>query len=209
MTLKQFRSDCKYEYNLVDFDIVEEANLYRQNFIQDDLGFNKAAILAQRYGSHFGVDIGSCQAKVQTPEELLNLFPSIDGNGVDVLIGSVDNNHARKVMQDLFNVIPIPIIYIDAGNGKLTGQVVVGYKDKKVILPAVGEVFLDALIENEEEPRRNCTLNALENPQNVGANDMAATVLFSVVNILLTNNEIHSHVMTFDGKTSMVRAQAA
>lgn len=119
------------------------------------------------------------------------------------------DNHARKIMQDLFLNISAPIIYIDAGNGKLTGQVVVGYKDREIILPGVGEVFPDALVENTEKPRQNCTINALENPQNIGANDMAATILFSIINILLTNNEIHSHIIAFDGKTASVRAQAA
>lgn len=210
MTLKQFRADCRYGYNLVDFDIIEEANLYRQNFIPDDLGNYKSDVLARRYGGHFGVDIGASRVKTQTPEELTRLFPVTYGYKIPVLIGCVDNNHARKLMQEVFNKYSSSIIYIDAGNGKLAGQVVVGYKDekKKVILPAVGDVFPDALIEIEE-PRRNCALNALENPQNIGANDMAATMIFSVVNMLLTNNEIHSHVIAFDGKIASARAQTA
>ena len=208
MTLKQFRSDCLYGYNLVDFDIIETANLYRQNFVEEDLGQYKSTVLARRYGAHFGVDIGSSNIKAEDYKELIPLFPAVNNHRVNILIGSVDNNHARKIMQDLFLNISTPIIYIDAGNGKLTGQVVVGYKDKEIILPAVGDVFPEALVENEDEPRRNCVMNALESPQNIGANDMAATILFSIINILLTNNEIHSHIIAFDGKTASARAQA-
>ena len=92
------------------------------------------------------------------------------------------------------------LYYIDAGNGRYSGQVVTGYREvNKLILPPVGEIFPDAIIEDDEPPR-SCVQNALEAPQNIGANDLAATMVFSVLNILLTEEEINSHILTFDGR---------
>lgn len=203
MTLGKFR-EGERGYNLVDFDIVEEINLYRQNFVKSDLGLNKAEVLAQRYGSHFGVPIGSAKLKVESAKDLEELFPEIS-DSCRVLIGCVDNNSARKLMQEVFENSKVPIIYIDSGNGKFTGQIVVGYKTDEIVLEAVGTVYPESMEEAEIEAPRNCALNALENPQNIGANDMAATLIFSVLNILLTKREINTHILSFDALTGAVR----
>ncbi|WP_157049107.1 hypothetical protein [Syntrophomonas palmitatica] len=65
------------------------------------------------------------------------------------------------------------------------------------------------MVEVENAQPQNCALNALENPQNVGANDMAATLLFSVLNIILTDGEVNSHIIVFDAKKGFARTDAA
>jgi PRTRC genetic system ThiF family protein len=204
MTLEKYR-EVQIGYNLVDYDIVEEINLYRQNFVKSDLARNKAEVLAQRYGSHFNVPIGAIDVKAETPKELEDVFPEIS-RACRILIGCVDNNNARKVMQEVFENSKTPIIYIDSGNGKFTGQIVIGYKNTEVLLEPVGTVFPESLIEMENQTPRNCALNALENPQNIGANDMAATLIFCVLNALLTNGEINTQIITFDALTGTARA---
>lgn len=217
MTLAEFKKSLKTTYTLVDFDHVEQANIYRQNFIPSDLGKNKAEVMAIRYGSHFGIDIRSSNQKIDKAENLKSLFALSKNNGVyysptclHILIGCVDNNNARKVMHELFQTwdgfgYGHPLVYLDSGNGKFNGQVVTGYKtNNQIILPSVGEVFPEALEEDKEENPVNCTQNALENPQNVGANDLASTLLFSVLNILLTDEKLNSHIISFDGKTQEV-----
>jgi PRTRC genetic system ThiF family protein len=213
MTLKEFKRDTRFTYTIVDPDSVEEANLYRQNFVQMDLGKNKAQVMAQRYGRHFGVDISSCNEKISAQERLQELFllPRNDGmywspKCTCVLISCVDNNAARRVMHDMFHKwdglgYGHDLVYIDSGNGKYTGQIVTGYREfNKIILPPVGDIFPDALVEDEKETHRTCTQNALENPQNIGANDLASTMIFSVLNILLTEGEVNSHIISFDGR---------
>ncbi len=217
MTLASFKKEVRVIYTINDFDFVEEKNLYRQNFIQGDLGKNKADVCALRYGSHFEVNIISCSEKKENSDQLKNLFSLRANDGMCwspkvlcILIGAVDNNKARKVMHDLFHNwngfgYGHSLVYIDGGNGKFTGQVVTGYRTpKEIILPPVGDVFPEALIEDEQEQPQNCALNALQNPQNIGANDMAATLIFSIVNVLLTDNEINSHIINFDGKTQEI-----
>ena len=38
-----------------DGDVVEEKNLIRQNFVRQDIGHNKAKVLAERYAGAFGI----------------------------------------------------------------------------------------------------------------------------------------------------------
>lgn len=217
MTLAEFKKELQFCYTLVDFDLVEEANLYRQNFISNDLGKNKADVMAIRYGSHFEIDIRSSNQKIDKAKNLKTLFALSQNDGVYwspsclcILIGCVDNNNARKVMHELFQTwdgfgYGYPLVYLDSGNGKFNGQIVVGYRTAyNIISPSVGSVFPEALEEDTEENPVNCTLNALENPQNIGANDLASTLLFSVLNILLTDEELNSHIIGFDGKTQEV-----
>lgn len=217
MTLAEFKKEVRPLYTLVDFDHVEELNIYRQNFIPGDLGKNKADVMAIRYGGHFGINIRSSSAKITNSLELKKLFALYKNDGhsfspttLCILIGCVDNNNARKVMHELFESwdgfgYGHSLLYLDAGNGKFNGQVVTGYKtNNQIILPSVGEVFPEALEEDKEENPVNCTQNALENPQNVGANDLASTLLFSVLNILLTDEKLNSHIISFDGKTQEV-----
>ena len=162
--------------------------------------------MAQRYSLHFGINIGSVPERIESPEKLRELFFSLRDDRYSysqqscILIGCVDNNSARRVMHDLFknwNGLGYRhnLYYIDAGNGRYSGQVVTGYREvNKLILPPVGEIFPDAIIEDDEPPR-SCIQNALEAPQNIGANDLAATMVFSVEH-LLTEEEINSHILT-------------
>jgi PRTRC genetic system ThiF family protein len=213
MTLKQFKK-VSVSYNLADPDMIEEANLYRQNFVQPDKGKNKAHTMAQRYGRHFGIDIGSSNAKIETGEQIINLFQTPKNDGVYwspkqtcILIGCVDNNSARQVMHQAFHEwngfnFGHSLTFLDVGNGKYTGQLVTGHREAdRIILSPVGDIFPDSLVVDENEVSVSCTMNALENPQNVGANDLAATLVFSVMNILLTEGEINSHILTFNGRT--------
>ena len=40
---------------ICDGDVVEEKNLVRQNFVEQDIGHNKAKVLAERYSAAFGI----------------------------------------------------------------------------------------------------------------------------------------------------------
>lgn len=50
-------ADDKRNYRIIicDGDIVEPKNLIRQNFVKQDIGRNKAAVLAERYSGAFGI----------------------------------------------------------------------------------------------------------------------------------------------------------
>jgi len=137
----QFMKSCPWVVNpeivLVDFDTVEEKNLLRQNFIQSDVGKNKAIVLASRYSRAFNITITPLITKVtrnwktdaesSTLERFVGMIESNDRRN-NLFILCVDSPNARR---DIVNCIltyagqnPYNLI-IDAGNENDFGQVVV------------------------------------------------------------------------------------
>lgn len=123
---------------LVDFDVVEQKNLARQNFIPPDIGKNKAVVLANRYSRAFGMNIFAYQNKleslsyVQVQGSLGHWFntqnPTNDPlRRPSLVIMCVDSAKARRqVLHHLFvsaAIDPNYTIYIDAGNEDVFGQV--------------------------------------------------------------------------------------
>ena len=59
---------------ICDGDVVEEKNLVRQNFIQADLGENKAKVLAERYSTVFGLETEYVPSFVEKEDDLRRLL---------------------------------------------------------------------------------------------------------------------------------------
>lgn len=120
---------------LCDGDLVEEKNLGRQNFIEADLGKNKAMVLAERYSNAFGIETSYIPQYVEDEEMLEELLEPLqypqnryvtNQNGeavrkviseIVILIGAVDNNRSRQVFHSVFQRAK-ELIYIDSGNSK-------------------------------------------------------------------------------------------
>jgi hypothetical protein len=106
---------------LVDHDHVEEHNLVRQNFYKNERGMFKSEALAQRLSAKFCRSI----TYLTSPISMLETLP-------EIIIGCVDNGIARRDIAD--KIIkkcnpPISLYrgwYIDAGNGRNYGQVLIG-----------------------------------------------------------------------------------
>jgi predicted dinucleotide-utilizing enzyme len=69
--------------DLFDNDIVEEKNLSYQNFDIEDLGRNKAEVMAERTGYK------AIPEKIEIPEQV---------SGYDLVILAVDNNEVRNIV---------------------------------------------------------------------------------------------------------------
>lgn len=109
------------DVTFVDPDHVAPTNLVRQNFCLAELGLPKAQTLATRLTLALGVPITPIIAPF-TPE----LVPF---GGTTFLLGSVDNATARLRLHAALqrNHTPRPHIwYLDGGNGRDHGQVLLG-----------------------------------------------------------------------------------
>ena len=51
-----FAAERSMRILVCDGDVVEEKNLIRQNFVEQDVGRNKAQVLAERYSAAFGIE---------------------------------------------------------------------------------------------------------------------------------------------------------
>lgn len=116
---------------LVDPDRVEPHNLLRQAFDRGDVGRFKAEVLAQRLSKRFGREIG--YAVLPYDRALHGQVFDHAHSRLNLLIGCVDNATARRTLAETLDQRvtsyprrPSPIWYLDAGNGRNSGQVLLG-----------------------------------------------------------------------------------
>jgi len=171
---------------IADGDIVEEKNLKRQNFIDCDLGGNKARVMAERYASAFGMEIEYIPEFIEDEQMLYKLAqPHYTSNGyynavlqceeISILIGAVDNNKSRKLCHEVFQKSR-DLVYIDSGNGEYTGQVVCGIRRKnRSYYKPVGTLYPDILEDTDKFPSElSCAEAAISAPQSITANLIAS-----------------------------------
>lgn len=199
-------------YLLVDEDTVEEKNLLRQPFIIDDVGENKAAVLSERYGAAYSINLTYKDKYIINKEQLLEL---VDDESFTLIIGAVDNNASRQILHNFF-LSQDNICYIDAGidgvfgetpeevfESGYTGQVVCGLRlDGETILEDVGGVYEDVLTDKDSVlPGLACGQTVVNHPQRMQTNEIAALIMQSYVQNILFDDVIVSHYTNFNALT--------
>jgi len=199
-----------------DGDIVEEKNLVRQNFIADDLGKNKAQVLAQRYASAFGLEVSYVPEFIEDENRLAELArPDVYNvgsysyqkrEGLSILIGCVDNNRSRQLCHRVFKAAN-NLIYIDSGNGEHTGQVICGIRRSgRTYYQPIGDIFPDVLLETDKFPTQlSCAEAAVSTPQSIVANIMAGTAVVSYLYNILVLGSTNTRFVTFSTKTVNIK----
>ena len=193
---------------LCDGDLVEEKNLGRQNFIEADLGKNKAMVLAERYSNAFGIETSYIPQYVEDEEMLEELLEPLqypqnryvtNQNGeavrkviseIVILIGAVDNNRSRQVFHSVFQRAK-ELIYIDSGNSKASGQVICGVRRSgKTFYQPVASLYPEVLEQTDKFPTElSCAEASISAPQTIAANLAAAPVVtIHIYNILAEGN---------------------
>ena len=118
----------KVQITFVDPDVVEMKNVYRQNFGEMEVGGRKAELLALRYAAAWGTTI-----EVHTTQFDKGMV-QLEYGDLGVIVGCVDNAAARRSIADtltqdanMHSAEGLPRLWwLDAGNGKETGQVLFG-----------------------------------------------------------------------------------
>lgn len=186
---------------LVDFDNVEEKNLWRQNFCSAELGYNKAQALAMRYKTMFpSLNIGVVENKV---DEI-----SLNGAIPTIIIGCVDNAEARKSIENLMiDYVSLmahgydrpPCWWLDCGNAYTYGQVAIGnwysvelddYKLEPATclrLPLPTIQYPQLLQQTEESETISCAEQAMLNGQSLNINSQMAIIAGEMVHQLLNS----------------------
>lgn len=186
---------------LIDFDRIEEKNLYRQNFCQAELGYNKAQALAVRYKAMFPkLKIGAIEHQASAV--------SLDRGIPTVVIGCVDNAAARKSIEELMveysglvahGFSHIPCWWIDCGNDYTYGQVAIGNHysvelDDYILEPATCTTLPlptiqhpELLLQSDEHETLSCAERALLNGQSLNINSQMAIAAGEMVHQLLNS----------------------
>ena len=126
---------------IVDPDFVETDNIPRSNFCFAEIGLNKAETLAGRVSGAWGIEVGFVK-EAFTPALLLtrrdDWTVQSSSQKLTILVGCVDNHLARREIHrclkefEPYNPQDAPVAWwIDGGNGKFSGQVLLGSTVKK------------------------------------------------------------------------------
>lgn len=222
LLLEHYDSDRYKEHAilLIDGDVLEERNLTRQGFYNEDLNKNKAEALV----SHYDKRVHTTKL-IYAPhyiESIAHLIKTIKIAGSFIggieeitLVSCVDNNMIRYRMElgqyHLLKEGVSRVRYIDAGNAEYYGQVLVNdhrpadieWEDGQLHIHSGDTDSLFARTEGSFEDKLtyadfelSCDENAVSAPQNILANQFSAFQIFQAV---ATGNNLP---MYFNAKTA-------
>lgn len=217
-------SNKKVTCTLVDPDIIEAKNIPRQNFIESEIGSNKALVLATRYN----LALGSNLTAIPEPfhQDLLDNW----WTGLTIIIGCVDNAAARyQISQclDLNQNKEPDIWYLDCGNhaNSNSGQVLLGSTNQFQLKNAFDNPenpnfcinlpsptlqhseLLEPLPEELSNTSLSCAEIALLNQQGLFVNQQVATIAIEYVKSLLLTAELRRFATYFNSDIGSMRSR--
>lgn len=132
-----FQDLCRFlphvvDIHLVDGDRVEGRNLQRQHFARADLGRNKAEALAEKASVAIELD------RVYYHPYFLTSPKQLERMGAPyrslILVGTVDNHPARRVLEAHVRRTHQMTYYLDCANEQSHGEVVAVYRTKSELV---------------------------------------------------------------------------
>lgn len=188
------------QVRLFDDDVVTSANLFRQRFVENDIGRNKAEVLISRTNLGYGTNW------IAVPEKFafnkMAYYPRY--YAANIYISCVDTPQQRFFIAEILNSLPksysrnCGYYWLDLGNSKDTGQGVlatlgtihqpvtettlpVGY------LPMVTSEFKKALEADDDKNLPSCSLPEALQKQNLYINAAIATQAAAFLQELITS----------------------
>lgn len=209
--------DIDHAMTIIDGDHVELKNLIRQDFYERDLDKNKARALHARYSEDF--DLSPSQffmaPEYLSSEEELQQIIDLKPNNLPVIVGCVDNDATRILIQRYIDRVNRPIIWLDTGNSERSGQMILGTRFIEAVsvlnpdifetvnMPTILDKYPDEFSEDEKDHPNDisCAEAAVSSPQNIAANIFNATVAFMVLNKLVAGELMQKNELKFDTAT--------
>lgn len=124
------------EMTVIDPDVVESGNIPRSNFCAAEIGRFKAQTLAERITLAWGLEVSYANEKLKYEKHIKSGRSGF--KELTILVGCVDNHLARREIHrsldesNKYNSPNTPEVWwIDGGNGKSSGQVLIGSEVRK------------------------------------------------------------------------------
>lgn len=191
--LRALSDDMAYlEVTVVDPDVVTEFNIGRQGFYPCDIGKPKSKVLVDRLNLGFGTH---WRYAVETLESCRS--PHL----YDVLFTCVDNIKCRQHLGQQYQNVVCETLWIDGGNGRSDGQVIMGHlgvPKAEEKLPNVFDLYQKVMATAREEPGESCSHQQALHRQDFGVNHMTALLMVQQLWLLLRHGELDHHGNFFD-----------
>lgn len=203
---------------LVDADTVEQKNVGRQLFSMGDIGKPKAAVIANRLMSAYGIPISATNRMIDVRDTFT--MPGC----FNVVIGAVDNPAAREMISKQVKAAKGALWWLDCGNERHSGQVAVGNacSISDVLgsvalglvdrLPAPHVVYPDLVATPKAKPKRttrqSCAELTASGEQGLMVNRMVAAWATAMLNDLLIARDLKYFSLAFDLRWGGCKAHA-
>lgn len=217
------------ELLIVDPDVVENGNIPRSNFCAAEVGSHKAQTLAKRITLAWGLECHYANEPFDTEIHLKQA--ASDYRSLTILVGCVDNHLARQEMHRAVeefqgyrsNETP-NIWWVDGGNGKYSGQVLIGSTTKRIkpenhfvgcsicrSLPAPSLVHPELLTYQEGETRQHtvpvsCPERIRLGEQSLNINQRVAVEVAEMLTAFLLTNSLRRFATYFDLESGTSRS---
>ncbi len=210
------------EITIIDPDRVESGNIPRSNFCAAEIGRFKAQTLAERVTFAWGLEVSHINEELDYEK---HIKPGGSGfKELTILVGCVDNHLARREIHYTLNESSryrshdVPEMWwIDGGNGKSSGQVLIGSsvktdKPKNYFTTATickklptPSVIHPELLENQELPESRENVERLSCPelvrlgeQSLNINQRVAVEIAEMLTELLLVGNLRRFATYFD-----------
>lgn len=220
----------KTNITIIDPDIVESGNIPRSNFCAAEIGHYKAQTLAERITLAWGLEVGYANESFSYET---HLKPGrYKYKELTILVGCVDNHTARREIHrslaeaNQSNSDRTPDYWwIDGGNGKFAGQVLIGSEGTKEKaqnhfssstickkLPAPSVIHPE-LLENQEisarrenTERMTCAERIMRGEQSLNINQRVAVEMGEMLTELLLTHSLRRFATYFDLESGTSRS---
>lgn len=204
------------EMLIVDPDVVENGNIPRSNFCFAEVGRYKAQTLAERVSMAWGIE-SSFSCEKFDPDKHLKSSNS-DYRNLTIIVGCVDNYLARREMHRALDEFrsygdASRAWWIDGGNGKTSGQVLLGSTTKRLkpeqyftgtsicrALPAPSLQHPDLLEPEKIEARSDvsCPERVRQGEQGLNINQRVAIEMAEMLSSMLLTRTLKRFAVYFD-----------
>jgi PRTRC genetic system ThiF family protein len=184
-----------------DNDTVEAPNIGRQLFSESDFGEYNAKVAVERVNRFFGTEWDFELEKYSRKNHLLGniMISCVDSLSARREIKyCLDTFHPQRQEQGMDNLWERPFYWLDSGNGRKYGQVVLGTSkqncvEKKDMLPDVFDMFPQWLIQEDDGDEPSCSLEEAIGKQDLFICNTMATYASQLIWQLLKQGKIDYH----------------
>lgn len=180
--------------NIIDFDKISDSNVTRQ-YLAEHIGQYKARVLRDRMNSIIAGRV-SCILDAWNLESALSCLnrQELAEDEYVMVLGCPDNHATRKEMTLLVREFKGNVIFITAGNGTHTGQVMsFGKVGGRYVGVDLIDMYPEIANPTDQIPiPGGCVEQIASSPQIVEANKMAATLILWTVGSILTEGILPS-----------------